>query len=260
MLKVIVVEDEELIRNEIVLTTPWEKFSCEIIGSAENGLIGEELINRLNPDIVITDMRMPGKNGIEMLKSTNVKTAIVLTGYSDFNLMQSAIRVGVKEYILKPVDDNEFYAALDRISKDLLLENSIKRKQISSTQSFKTSPFKEYIAPPNGDKQDYYINKVIEYIATNFKEDISLNNAAEHVNITGSYLSRLFKTKTSYSFLEYLRMYRIKTALSLMNEQDCLISEVARNTGFNDMSYFSSVFRKYIGISPSTYINGLKIK
>lgn len=258
MLKVLVVEDEELIRNEIVLTTPWEDFSCEIIGSAENGIIGERLIKKLKPDIVITDMRMPGKDGIEMLKSTSVEAAIILTGYSDFNLMQSAIRLGVKEYILKPVDDNEFYTALDRITKELLTKKIREKYNKNRLIKFQTSPFIEYIILPEGDKQDRYIEKVIEYIKNNYENDISLCDAAEHIKITSSYLSRLFKIKTNYSFLEYLRLHRLKKALKLMKEQDCLIGEIARKTGFHDMSYFSAIFRKYVGVSPSNYINGLK--
>jgi len=246
ILKVLIVEDEELIRNEILLTTPWKEFSCEVVGIAENGLIGEELIASLKPDIVITDIRMPGQDGIDMLKKTMPPAAMILSGHSDFTYAKKAIRLGVKDYILKPVDDDEFYSSLKKISERLI--------------QLRTSPtaFKEYVHRPDGDKQDFYINRIIDYINTNYASDISLSDASDHIGITESYLSRLFKSKTGYSYLEYLRNHRIKKALELMKNQGRRINEVARDTGFRDMSYFSSIFKKYVGMSPSQYQNGIK--
>ncbi len=260
-LKVLVVEDEELIRNELVLTTPWERFSCKVIGSAENGLIGEKLIRDLKPDIVVTDIRMPGQDGIEMLKKIQPPAAIILTGYSDFSYAHQAIRLGVKDYIVKPVDDEEFYAALKRISYELL-KTRIKSKitNFETNSEILNSPFKEYVQAPEGDKQDFYVNKAINYINDYYSKDISLRDAVEYIGISESYLSRLFRMKTSYSFLEYLRFHRLKKALVLMKDQGKRINEVARETGFQDMSYFSKTFRKYIGVSPSNYLNGLKQK
>lgn len=78
----------------------------------------------------------------------------------------------------------------------------------------------------------------------------------EEVGINESYLCRLFKAKTGYTFLEYLQRYRIKKALELMQDQGLRVNEIARKTGFTDMSYFSSVFKKYMGVSPSSYMNG----
>jgi two-component system, response regulator YesN len=258
-LKVLVVEDEELVRNEIVLTTPWERFFCEVIGSADNGLMGEELIRTLKPDIVVTDIRMPGQDGIEMLKKIQPPAALILTGHSDFNYAHQAIRLGVKDYIVKPVDDEDFYAALDRISQELL-KTRIKSKasDIGSTNDIPDSQFREYTNPPEGDKQDYYVGKAIKYIRDNYSNDISLRDAVEYIGISESYLSRLFRIKTNYSFLEYLRFHRLKKALDLMKDQGKRINEIARETGFQDMSYFSRTFRKYIGVAPSHYLNGLK--
>jgi len=257
-LKVLVVEDEELVRNEIVLTTPWERFSCEVIGSADNGLKGEELIRSLHPDIVVTDIRMPGQDGIEMLEKVRPPAALILTGHSDFTYARQAIRLGVKDYIVKPVDDDEFYAALDRISRDLLNRKAEQQSIRNEATPLPSSPFREYVSPPAGDKQDFYVDSAIEYIKARYSEDISLRDAAEHIGITESYLSRLFRTKTSYSFLEYLRFQRLKRALELMKDQGLRINEIARKSGFRDMSYFSGTFRKYIGVSPSRYLNGLR--
>jgi len=245
-LKVLIVEDEELIRNEILLTTPWENFDCEVVGTAENGIAGSDAIVSLKPDIVITDIRMPGLDGIEMLEKTRPPAAIILSGHSEFDYARQAIKLGVKDYILKPVDDEELYASLKRTSEKLLQEKTAPK------------PFMEYVPPPDGDKQDFYINRAMEFIGVNYAADISLSDASEHIGITESYLSRLFKSRTGHCFLEYLRSYRIKKALDLMQDQGRRINEVARDTGFRDMSYFSSTFKKIVGLSPSQYQNGIK--
>lgn len=243
-LKVLVVEDEELIRNEICLTTPWERFSCEVVGAAVNGLEGEEMFLRLKPDIVVTDIRMPGRDGIEMLRKISPPAALILTGHSDFEYARSAIRLGVRDYILKPVDDREFYEALSRISENLI---EMRRDVLS---------FREHIGQPEGDRQDYYTDRAVKFIEENFPRQISLFQAAENSGISESYLSRLFKEKTGSSFQDYLRNFRLNKALELMKDRSRRINEIARETGFRDMSYFGTVFRKYTGMSPSEYQRG----
>lgn len=243
-LKVLIVEDEELIRNEIHLTTPWDLFSCEVVGIAENGFEGETLFRELKPDIVITDIRMPGKDGIEMLQDIRPSAAIILTGHSDFDYARSAIKLGVRDYLLKPVDDEEFYASLKSISDSLIKMKS------------EITQFREYIQQPESGKQDYYINSAVNFINIHYASPISLGDVADHIGISESYLSRLFKSRTGYSYLVYLRNHRLRKALELMKDQGRRINEVARDTGFHDMSYFSSIFKKCVGMSPSQYQNG----
>jgi two-component system response regulator YesN len=249
-LKVLVVEDEDLMRREIVSTTPWEEFSCEMAGEAANGIEGEEMIRKLEPDLVITDIRMPGQDGIAMLRNTAPPAAVILTGFSDFSYAREAIRLGVCDYIVKPVDTEEFHKALKKISETLLEQKK--------RESLPASPFREYMAPLKTDKQDFYIDCAIHYIRKHYDSDISLRDAAGSIGISESYLSRLFKQKVSLTFLEYLRNYRLKKALELMKDQSLRINEIARRTGFRDMSYFSEVFRKHVGVTPSRYLNGLK--
>lgn len=94
MYRVLLVEDEEIIRKGIRYSVPWEECGCSVVGEAENGAVGEEKIAELQPDIVITDITMPVKNGLEMIADTREKfnyIAIILTGYSEFEYAQQAI-------------------------------------------------------------------------------------------------------------------------------------------------------------------------
>ncbi len=241
---VLIVEDEKLIREEIRLTTPWERFGCEVIAVAENGLEGEQLIRSLAPDIVITDIRMPGQDGIAMLERAMPRAAIILSGYSDFAYAKQAIRLGVQDYILKPVDDEEFYASLKKIT------------QLLKQQKTAHPRFSEYVRRLEGDKQDFYVEQAVTYIKEQYASDVSLGEIAESIGITESYLSRLFKQKTGYSYVEYLRNTRLHRAMEMLQDQSRRVNEIAYQTGFRDMSYFSSIFKKHFGILPSQYQNG----
>lgn len=117
MYRVLLVEDEEIIRKGIRYSVPWEECGCSVVGEAENGAAGEEKIAELQPDIVITDITMPVKNGLEMIADTREKfnyIAIILTGYSEFEYAQQAIRNGVSDYLLKPLDMDEMRTALEK--------------------------------------------------------------------------------------------------------------------------------------------------
>ena len=118
MISIVIVEDESYIRKGMVMTTPWEQFGCKVIGEAGDGQEGYELIKKLTPDIIITDVNMPVMDGIEMLrKLEHVSNAecIIISGYSDFSYAQQAIKLGVRDYLLKPIDDDDFYRILNKV-------------------------------------------------------------------------------------------------------------------------------------------------
>lgn len=111
MLKVVVVEDEELVRKGIVLTVDWAGAGCAVVGEAANGEEGLEVIRRYRPDLIVTDIRMPKLDGIEMLRRLreegNRAHVVFLTAYSDFSYAQSALKLGAADYLLKPFHDGE---------------------------------------------------------------------------------------------------------------------------------------------------------
>jgi two-component system response regulator YesN len=264
MIKVVIVEDEKLLRNEIILTTPWEDLGCEIIGETENGIDGVEIICKLKPDIVITDIRMPGMDGITMtahlhnkLKPDEMPEIIILTGHSDFEYAKQAIKLGVKDYLLKPVDDAEFQQTIRRSCCALQKrkENNHIKKQLKKLNPVQSGFFKELLIKNNSDTKEHYIYRAIEYIKTNYKSNITISDAAGEIGISGSYLSHIFKERTNYTFLEYLTNYRIKKVLELLKNKELRINEIARETGFSDSSYFSQLFKKYMGITPIDYKN-----
>lgn len=126
MYKLLIVDDEEEVREGLIQKITWNKFNFEIVGEAKNGREALDIFEDIVPDIVITDISMPIMNGLELseyvrLNYPTVKT-VILTGYDDFNYAQQAIRFGVEDYILKPVLPKDIDALLLKLKDKLDLE------------------------------------------------------------------------------------------------------------------------------------------
>lgn len=131
MYKVLLVDDEYFPREALKATIPWEEYGCTICGEAKNGVDAIEKAIDLNPDIILTDINMPGMDGLEMITQlqttmTDVLYAIV-TGYSEFEYAKRGIELGVKDFIVKPVDDAEMVKTVQHMVKTL--DDRRKQKQ-----------------------------------------------------------------------------------------------------------------------------------
>lgn len=120
MRKVLIVDDEAMIREGLRYVIDWAAFGYEIVGTAENGEVGLEKIKALAPDVVIADIKMPGKNGLEMVRAAIDQSldfyAIILSGYSDFEYARQALQLGAVNYLLKPVNEDELIDILQKIN------------------------------------------------------------------------------------------------------------------------------------------------
>lgn len=252
MLKVVIVEDERLTRKGLVLTTPWEELGCKVVGEATNGMDGIEVIQSLKPHIVITDVRMPKMDGIEMIRNLKDKVTsqyVIISGHDDFKYAQQAISLGVKEYLLKPVEDEKLFDALNKLvkdinqNKDVLLDNSIDTNGLIE--------FNEYTYQGQIDGKKKYVVNAIKIIEKDYFKEVNIKEVADNLFITESYLSRLFKKETGYTFVDYLTRFRIKKAIQLLQDDSIKIYQVAELVGFKDSRYFSSIFKKYINLTPT---------
>src|SRR5690625_2227474 len=116
MYKVLIVEDEEMIRIGMRYTIDWVKADCVVVAEAENGREGLKKIENFKPDIVITDINMPIMDGIQMLEKGakySAFSSIIVSGYDEFGLAKQAINLGVCEYLIKPLQQTEVLNALD---------------------------------------------------------------------------------------------------------------------------------------------------
>ena len=249
MIKVVIVEDEELIRQGMKLTMEWEKFDCRVIGEAADGEEGMEIIERLKPDIVFTDIRMPKMSGLSMVEqikdSTNAKF-IILSGYDEFNYAKKAINLGASGYLLKPIDDDEF---------EEVLKNTVEKIKAEKQNVVVENPADAVNLLQEGFK-DKYISQACQVMRKRLHEELTLKMVADELHISESYLGKLFKNKTSYTFLDVLTLYRIRAAIDYLEETNMKVYEISYKVGYNDSKYFSKTFQKLVGIKPKEYREG----
>lgn len=243
MLKVLIVDDEALVRRGIVLGVDWAALGCVVVGEAANGEEGIAAVERFSPNLIITDVRMPKMDGIEMMNRLREKGCrahvIVLTAYSDFSYARSALQFGADDYLLKPFRDQELTAAIDRIHR--------KERERTSLTPQAALPLVK------GDKSKYVL-QALEYIAVHYADqDISITSIAAHLGVSEGHLSHVFKKETSYTVISYLTQYRMHTAMKLLQDCRYKVYEVAEMVGYRDVAYFGSTFKKLVGVSPSEY-------
>lgn len=255
MYKVLLVEDEEIIRRGIRLSIPWEESGCCVVGEAGNGEEGKALIEKLKPDIVITDINMPIMDGLTMLAQTKTQydyAAIILTGYSEFEYAREAIRTGVSSYVLKPLNMDEMKAALEQAvleSENIyyLRQRNEKTRELSNISLLEK---KEY--------QDPVVNQVLDYISGNYKNKITLSDLEQVLHYSERYINQRFQRAVGTTVIEYLNRYRIQKALGLLKEGSLPLSEVGYECGIGEYKYFNYVFKKYIGCSAREYQNRIR--
>ena len=135
MLKIIIVEDEDYIRKGLVYTIDWLSMNCVVIADASDGEEGLRKIIELKPDVVITDIKMPKMDGIEMIKRAREQVKfsnIILTSYMEFDYAMEAIQLKSFDYLVKPVDEDKICKLIQKLEKeieskreeDIIIENS----------------------------------------------------------------------------------------------------------------------------------------
>lgn len=262
MHKVLVVEDEQLVRKGLVLTTPWNDYDFEVVGEAKNGLEGLELATSILPDLVITDIRMPIMDGLALIQELSGKIDaeyIIISGFNEFEYAKQAMKLGVKDYLLKPIDDRELEEVLRRVGNTIRSqkENRKVRENLDQLSGSKALLFKEYLQGNELRVTENYVREAINYLKEHFREELNIKEIAARLGISDSYLSRLFKLETGHTFVEYLTNYRISKAIELLKDKRIKVYEVSGMVGYSDSRYFSMLFHKYVGLTPSEFRDGL---
>jgi two-component system, response regulator YesN len=121
--KVIIIDDEEWTRKVIKHLGKWSELGIEVVAEASDGKYGYELISRLQPDIIITDIKMPHLNGIDLLRKLreegNTAKVLIVSGFDDFEYSKSAVKLKANDYLLKPIKPDELNEQLERCTKEL---------------------------------------------------------------------------------------------------------------------------------------------
>lgn len=190
MYSVVIIDDEPRIRRGISNCMPWTDMGCVLKGAAANGVEALELIRSVRPDLIITDIRMPDMDGLDLISTLRREgfssLFIVISGYADFEYAQRAIRYGVSDYILKPIEEKNLYASIQNCLN--ILKKMPPKKDPSSSSKTEES------------QKNLIIQRTLKIIESEYMDNLSLANIAERVGVHPNYLSTLFTKTVGESF------------------------------------------------------------
>jgi len=237
MRKVVVVEDEALVRRGIVQAVDWASVDCIVVGEAANGEQGLEVIRSQRPDLIVTDIKMPFLSGLEMVRRLRDEGSdaqvIFLTAYSDFAYAQSAVKLGAVDFLLKPFHDGELEEAVLRL---------------------KARTHDDAPSPAAGDAKSTYVAEATRYIQEHYGDpELTIGMVAKELGISEGHLSHLFKKETDQTLGAYLTQTRIQASMELLKDFHSKVYEAAALAGYRDIAHFSSTFKRIVGMTPSEY-------
>ena len=235
-LRVLLVDDEIIIREGFKRLFDWEAHDCEVVGEAADGMEALTKIDSLRPDIAIMDINIPIMNGLKVIQMSRLRhpdTAfVIVSGYDDFSYCREALRLQITDYILKPVNYEEFGACIDNL-KIALFQRRTSRQDVP--------------------QEERTIHGITRFMQEHLTEEISLSVLAEEFHLNPQYISQLFKSEIGVNFLAYLTNIRIERAKKLLLGTSLSIAEVSEQSGYGDYRVFTKVFKKSEGITPSQY-------
>ncbi|SEN56823.1 two component transcriptional regulator, AraC family [Paenisporosarcina quisquiliarum] len=263
MYKLMIVEDEPVIRSGLKHYFDWKELGIQTIVEAENGKDGLDTALLELPHLVITDIRMPVMDGLEMIGHLRTKLPetlfIILTGHSEFEYAQRAIHYGgVHDYLLKPLQyEKSFSVIVDCIEK-------IRDRQLETLGNpdnsigLGTSLILDKMESLN--QEDIQLFKKIEsYIKKHINQELTLNMVAEHFFYNPSYLSRLFKTKLNINYMTFVSEIRIRYALECLKNSKYSITDVSLMCGYKSYKHFVKLFKSVSHMTPTEYRKQLRI-
>ena len=237
MLTVYIADDEVWITLGLTKLLEKSGYDIWVVGTANNGITAKEEIAEFKPDILFTDIRMPGMTGLELLREipevSPATKVVMISGYAEFSYAQEAIQLHAYDYLLKPIKEEELGRILSNINAESGGEPISEERETHEPERM--------------------IDCVINDIRNHYTEDIQLTTLASKYSVSIARLSTEIKKKIGMTFSDYVTQLRIQRAKELLSDETMSVGEIAEIVGYNDYFYFIKVFKKVQGISPSKY-------
>ena len=238
--QVLLVDDEHFLRQSIRRMFEKDADDFRIVAEAADGTEALKQLSQHDIQVVITDIRMPVMDGLKLTERIQALypdiLTVILTGYADFTYAQQAIRYGVSDYLLKPVNTEDMENTLAKL-----------RGRLSSMYELPEDPSAARLGAQES------VHQAIRFMQEHYMEDIDIGSLAEDLGFHSAYLTRLFNRYVGETPLKYLTGIRIQEARRLLLDSSLSIADIGERVGYPDQFHFSKTFRKATGMNPSAY-------
>lgn len=270
-IRIFIVEDEDQSRVGLVDLIASLDPEAVVVGQAANGRQALGSIVHLRPDLVFTDIRMPMMDGLALIRAVRERLPdhpiefVITSAFTDFSYAKAAMSLGVREYLVKPVDA-ESIAAILRHLRQARCENgktagpglASLENQAASHKPFNLATMDHFPEKSkeleNKDDLHPLIRKALPIIAERYASALSLEEISSQLSITPEYFSYLFHRNMGINFSGYLKNFRVAMACQLFCDEHYKVYEVAEKVGYADTKYFCRVFRDVTGLTPTDYV------
>lgn len=213
----------------------------EIVGAFSNGAQCLEFLDTASADLIITDIRMPYMDGVQLIQVLRERGStidfILVSGYDDFEYCRMAIRSRVFDYILKPLDKKDFIHTLQRYLR------------AGNSQTDVDQPEKDLEA----DRDKKIIREIKQYLRTHYRENISLESLSAQFYMNPNYISQLFKNEVGITLTAHLNQIRMEMARHFLRDSQKRVNDVAALVGYQNAQNFSVAFKKAYGMTPREF-------
>ena len=259
MYKAVIVDDEATIVTGLSRLMPWGAYGCRIAGTACSGEEALDLVRRETPDVLFTDIRMPGMDGLSLIAALRSEypdmQITILSGFPEFSYAQQALQMGVRRYVLKPSKMDELEEALAAMVEQLNAAGAEPAATPPTADGAETAPSQK--AESCSSSSNFIIANALWYIEEHYAEKLTLSEVAKHVYVSQWHLSKLIARNTGQSFSDLLNGVRIAKAKQLLADPSLKIWEVGERVGFLDHTHFARTFKKLENQSANAYRNSL---
>ncbi|WP_261303949.1 response regulator transcription factor [Paenibacillus andongensis] len=253
MIKVMVVDDDHLVRKGFIAMMPWREHNLEVVGEAGNGKKALEFLENNQVDLLITDLAMPVMSGIDLMRCVKERyrdiSMVVLTFHQDFELIQEALRLGALDYMTKVELEHEQMDEILRRIVGKMQEQHVRTREMKVANHL----FAEEDEGPYSPEVKASIWKAVDIIHQEFQNELHLPDIAKRVNMSRSYFSRCFRDIVGKTFNDFIREVRVNHAKVLLSQTGKTIGWIAIQAGYPNEKYFGKVFRELTGMLPGEF-------
>ena len=254
-MNLLIVDDEILAIQFLVDDMEWKKLDFDEVFTANSYAQAVNIMNKQEIDVLLCDIEMPLRSGVELVRWAKERNpeleCIFLTCHAEFSFAKQAIQMGCLDYILKPAETEEVEECLRKAVKKIR-----KTREPASVKREKTEPSVSWTAEKiigDSPKTKDAVELAEFYIIQHLTENLSLEEVAAEACVSPTHLTRLFKKRYQMGVVDFVTEKKMALAEELMKQENLTVSYIASKLGYSNYSYFTKVFKKYTGKTPTEY-------